>query len=134
MSEDRGGAPPGWAAFTVRATILSGLIFAIALVPFRAWIGDDGIPTLAFGAGLSLGLISLSYWVLAASFRSSAALQQAVILGGFLARLALVAGTVLAIWSLTALHRGAVVASVMIFYLPLLFYEAKVIWDLGTKR
>jgi hypothetical protein len=132
MTAARVAVPPGWFAFTIRATILSVLVFGAAAYPFHAWEGDDGLLVLALGGGLELVLISISYAVLKASFSRSRALQYYAMLAGLIVRFGPTIAAVFALWYLTDLPRMAVVVSLVGFYVVFLFYEAKVCWPSGS--
>lgn len=134
MTAANEAGPPGWLTFVIRSTLLSLLVFGAAAYPFFAWEGVTGVVVLAIGAGLELCLISISYGLLRMSFRRSVGIQYYAMLGGWIVRLGPTIAVLLALWHASDLPRMPVIASVMIFYLVLLFYEANVCWVAGSRK
>ena len=133
MTEAQGAGPPRWLAFVIRSTLLSMIVFVAAAYPFHAWQGGAGLLVLGIGAGLELVLIAISYAVLKASFERSLSAQYYAMLWGWVIRIVPTVAVLLVTWYGTDLPRVAMLAAVMIFYLTLLFYEAKVCWVVGRK-
>lgn len=119
---------PGWRTFSVRATLLSVLLFGVSAYPFYRWEAQKGLIVLGIGAGLGLILISISYALLEASTRRSLGIQFYAVLGGWVLRFGTTIAALIGLWYLTDLPRMAAVVSVVFFYLALLFYEAMACW------
>ncbi|MCZ6601744.1 MAG: hypothetical protein O6952_01920 [Planctomycetota bacterium] len=129
MTASQAGGPPGWIAFVLRVTLLTALVFVAAAYPFYLWEGKRGLLLLGIGACLEVVLIWISYGMFLLSLRRSQGAQFYAILLGRMARFGSTIAALLILWYGTDLPSTASVVSLMMFYLTLIFYEAKVCWS-----
>ena len=129
MTASKAGGPPGWIAFVLRVTLLTALVFVAAAYPFYRWEGKRGLLLLGIGACLEVVLIWITYGLFLLSLSRSQGAQYYAILLGWMVRFGPTIAALLVLWYGTDLPRMASAVSLVMFYLTLLFYEAKVCWS-----
>ncbi len=109
------------ARHTVRRTIYVGPVLVALAGLLRGW---DGVIASALGLAVVVGNFLLAGAILAVAARISLAMYHAAALFGFFLRLALIAGTMLAIVGVVAIDRPAFGITAVVAYMVLLAWEA----------
>ena len=109
------------ARHTVRRAVYVGPVLVALFGIVRGW---EGAVASSLGLAVVVGNFLLAGAILAVAARISLAMYHAAALFGFFLRLALVAGTMLAIVSVVAIDRAAFGITAVVAYMVLLAWEA----------
>lgn len=89
---------------------------------------------MLLGAAFALGTVVASYLLLAFAFRGSRQLQVAIVLGGFVVRVAMLFALLLGIARLAVVDMNQLVLWLVSFYLVLVVAEARELASGAARR